>query len=144
MEERVMSTHDEDGNQEHGHLPGISKDDVVFDAENPNRARAVESGHGDTVLERAREGAVRSSGTYPDIVEGSDSLRTGTNWGVDASEDAETVETPRGVVAEGTEAGEAHPNRNTGAVLSRDDLEDVGSWSTIDTDDSAGSPSGNS
>jgi hypothetical protein len=122
--------------------PGIKKDDIVFDKENPYRARAVPRGQ--TVLERARAKAPRSPGTYPYLVEGSDSQRTGTNWGVLAVEGAETVETPRGTRTEGTDEGEAHPNRNTGEMAARDRLQNTGSWSTIDTDDSAGSPTGNS
>jgi|SRR5687768_9454481 len=123
--------------------PGISKDDIVFDSQNPNRARAVP--REETVLERARANVPRASGTYPDIVEGSDSIRTGTNWGVLAVEGADTAETPRGSRSEGAgDSGEVHPNRNTGEVTTRDQLDDKGSLSTIDTDDSAGSPAGNS
>ncbi len=83
-------------------------------------------------------------GTYPAIVEGSDSERTGTSWGELGYEDAATVETPRGLRTEGTEEGEAHPNRNVGELPTRDELDEVGSWSTIEKSDSAGSPSGNS
>jgi hypothetical protein len=45
---------------------------------------------------------------------------------------------------EGEGEGQAQPNRNTGDRLTRDELDDVGSWSTIDQTDSAGSPTGNS
>lgn len=113
---------------------GITKDDIEFDSENPNIARATP---------RAAEQS-RSGGTYPDIVEGSDSERTGTSWGVPGVEESETVETAGGERPEGTDAGGATPNRNTGDRTRRDDLQNVGSWSTIETHDSAGSPTGNS
>ena len=77
-----------------------------------------------------------ASGSHPDIVEGSDSERTGTSWGLPG------VEGGRG--REGEEEGQAHPNRNTGTGVAREDLDNVGSWSTIDKADSAGSPTGNS
>ena len=123
---------------------GVSKDDIEFDTANPNVARAVPRGEGETVLEQARANSPRSTGTYPDLVEGSDSARTGTSWGVLGREDAERVDAPRGNMAEGEGDGQASPNRNTGEVSARDRLRDTGSWSTIDTDDSAGSPTGNS
>ena len=124
--------------------PGIAKDDIVFDKSNPNIAHAVPVGEGLIMSERGDAVQRRSTNTYPDIVEGSDSERTGTSWGVLGVDDAERVETPAGLQAEGDQQGEAAPNRNTGNRLTKDDLQDVGSWSTIDTEDSAGSPSGNS
>jgi hypothetical protein len=73
--------------------PGITKDDIEFDKQNPYRARAVPRGEGKTVLERARARAPRSVNTYPYIVEGSDSPRTGTSWGVLGVEGEAPVET---------------------------------------------------
>jgi hypothetical protein len=123
---------------------GIAKDDIEFDEGNPNLARAIPRGEGRTLAEKGEAAAPHSSGTYPDIVDGSDSERTGTSWGVPGVEDAQVAETPEGVRAEGTGEEEASPNRNTGDRSARDDLQNVGSWSTIDTKDSAGSPTGNS
>jgi hypothetical protein len=123
---------------------GITKDDIEFDEGNPNLARAIPRGEGRTLSEKRVAVVPHSSGTYPDIVEGSDSERAGTSWGVPGVEDAAVAETPDGVRAECTGDEEASPNRNTGDRLTRDDLQNVGSWSTIDTKDSAGSPTGNS
>jgi hypothetical protein len=86
----------------------------------------------------------RVEGSYPDIIEGSDSERTGTSWGLPGVEGAPTAGTPRGDLPEGDSSDAASPNRNTGERLSRDDLADVGSWSTIDDHSSPGSPTGNS
>jgi hypothetical protein len=124
--------------------PGVTKDDIEFDESNPNVARAIPKGEGRTLSEKIEAAVPHSSGTYPDIVEGSDSERTGTSWGVQGVEDAEVVETPGGPRSEGTGEGDASPNRNTGERSGRDELRNVGSWSTIDTEDSAGSPTGNS
>ena len=123
---------------------GITKDDIEFDEGNLNLARAIPRGEGHTLSEKREAAMPHSSGTYPDIVEGSDSERTGTSWGVQGVEDAAVAETPHGEGAEGTGDKEASPNRNTGDRSARDDLQNVGSWSTIDTNDSAGSPTGNS
>ena len=118
---------------------GVSSEpDVEFDAENPNIARAVSPG--ETVTGDETAGVTtqeRRGGSYPDIVEGSDSERTGTSWGDAGLRDA---------VDEDERKGQTHPNRNTGERqdVTRDELQDVGSWSTIDTNDNAGSPSGNS
>jgi|GEM_PF-5737089 len=129
---------------------GVANDsDIELDVENPNIARAVSP---NPAVAGDETGGVttqeRRTGSYPDIVEGSDSERTGTSWGVPGVQGGETVETPHGEVAEGEGEGQAHPNRNTGERMSggvtRDELQDVGSWSTIDTSDNAGSPSGNS
>ena len=124
--------------------PRIAKDDIEFDAQNPNVARAIPRGQGRTLSERIDANLPRARGTYPDIVEGSDSRRTGTNWGVLGVESEERVETPTGSRPEGESRVDASPNRNTGEPSARDALRNTGSWSTIDTDDSAGSPSGNS
>ena len=88
-----MEAEEEKVDTDSGKPPGISKDDIVFDQDNPYRARAVPRGQ--TVLERARASTQRSRGTYPDIVEGSDSVRTGTNWGVMAVEETDTKATPQ-------------------------------------------------
>jgi hypothetical protein len=85
-----MASEEDKEKSREGKPPGISKDDIVFDAENPNRARAVPPE--ETVLERARANVPLTGGTYPDIVEGSDSIRTGTNWGVLAVEGTEADE----------------------------------------------------
>ena|SRR5688500_8620624 len=124
--------------------PGVSKDDITYDPDNPNIARADIA-----VQPRLDETAgtstqARMEGTYPDIIEGSDSERTGTSWGLPGVEDAAGAEVGNRIVTEGIEEGESHPNRNTGARLSVDELQDVGSWSTIDKGDTAGSPTGNS
>lgn len=123
--------------------PGISKDDIEYEASNPNLARAIPRGEGRTLAERM-DAVPQSRGTYPDIVEGSDSERTGTSWGVEGVEEGAAVGMAEGERSEGADKGDAAPNRNTASRFQRDDLQNVGSWSTIETDDSAGSPSGNS
>ena len=123
--------------------PGVSKDDISYDPANPNIARAEASpAHLDETAGTTT--APRIQGSYPDIVEGSDSERTGTSWGLPGVEENAQVEAGSSTRTEGEESGDLHPNRNTGARLSRDELQDVGSWSTIDKADSAGSPTGNS
>lgn len=128
--------------------PGVSKDDITYDPANPNIAKAeastpqLDETAGTTTTPRIK-------GSYPGIVEGSDSERTGTSWGVPGVEDDARIETGNTTGAEGEAAGNLHPNRNTGANLSHDELKDdelkdIGSWSTIDKADSAGSPTGNS
>ena len=122
---------------------GLAHDNLEVDPENPNIVRAIPS---------ARENTDETAGNtspdtrdeddgYGEIIEGSDSERTGTSWGLPGRETGE-IQTSTGAVREGEGEAEAHPNRNTGDRVMRDDLENVGSWSTIDTDDSAGSPSG--
>ncbi len=123
--------------------PGVTKDDITYDPDNPNIARATNTTEPKLDETAGTTSQARMQGTYPDIIEGSDSEQTGTSWGVPGVEDAAEVEIGNRIVGEGTEEGEAHPNRNTGARLSHDDLQDVGSWSTIDKGDSAGSPTGN-
>lgn len=108
----------------HGVAP---KDDIEFTVENPNVARAV--AHPSETEGVPAQGA----GTYPDIVEGSDSERTGTSWGLPATEGGETVATPEGQMPEGEGEGEAHPSRNTGGHHADDSLDDVGAWGTMDT-----------
>ncbi len=122
---------------------GVTHDNLVVDDENPNIVRAVPPQQDPALDETAGvTSSERVGGTYPYIIEGSDSLQTGTSWGVPAYEDASVVETPRGEMPEGSEPGEAAPNRNTARNPSKAEIQDVGSWSTIDTDDTAGSPSG--
>jgi hypothetical protein len=109
----------------------VPKDDIEFTLENPNVARAVP--HTDEPSGEAKGASTQGAGTYPDIVEGSDSERTGTSWGLPASEGVETVATPEGQIPEGEGEGEAHPSRNTGGGHDDDDLDDVGAWGTMDT-----------
>ena len=118
------------------HMAG---DNLEVDAENPNIVRAVPPTQdaGGT----GRNVSSDTGGGKYDIIEGSDSERTGTSWGLPGREAAE-AQTPSGAAREGETEDEAHPNRNTGDRLTRDELHNVGSWSTIDTDDSSGSPSG--
>ncbi len=123
--------------------PGITKDDIEYEKSNPNLAHAVPRGEGRTLAEKM-DAIQEGTGTYPDIVEGSDSERTGTSWGIEGVEGSPDVETPSGEQSEGTSKGDAQPNRNTDEVTERDALKDTGSWSTISTDDSAGSPTGGS
>jgi hypothetical protein len=122
-----------------------TKDGIELDQDNPNIARAVPEARAQASTDETA-GVTRVEGTFPQIIEGSDSERTGTSWGLPAVENAPTVETPQGKMAEGEgDDGAAAPTRNVGERIQRDSLADVGSWSTIDPDkqDSAGSPSGN-
>jgi hypothetical protein len=125
----------------------VIKDNLVVDENNPNIVRAIPPSEAVARDETAGVTATSQTdarGTYPDVIEGSDSERTGTSWGVPPHEDVPTVNTPRGAAREGTGEDDASPNRNTGGVK-RDDLADVGSWSTIPEDtDSAGSPTSSS
>jgi hypothetical protein len=116
----------------------MAGDNLEVDAENPNIVRAVPPMQDATGTGR---NAPSDTGNEYGIIEGSDSERTGTSWGLPAIEAAE-VQTPSGTAQEGEDEDEAHPNRNTGDRLTRDELQNVGSWSTIDSDDSAGSPTG--
>ncbi|HEX8219126.1 MAG TPA: hypothetical protein VF914_07925 [Chloroflexia bacterium] len=118
-------------------------DNLEVDAENPNIVRAVPSARGgsDETAGNTSPSTRSDDDGYGDIIEGSDSERTGTSWGLPGRESSE-VQTSAGTVPEGEGDGEAHPNRNTGDRVTREELDNVGSWSTIDTDDSAGSPSG--
>ncbi|MFL5733361.1 MAG: hypothetical protein ACJ78Q_09175 [Chloroflexia bacterium] len=126
--------------------PGpIANENLEVDPQNPNIVRATTPTGEPAPDETAGTNSpARVGGSYPDIVEGSDSERTGTSWGLSGVEDADTLSTPMGDRPEGEGQNEASPNRNTGDRLSRDELSDVGSWSTIDDHSSAGSPTGNS
>ncbi len=116
-------------------------DGLEVDAHNPNIVRAVQSAQSATDETAGNTSPSTRDDEYGDIIEGSDSERTGTSWGLPGREDNE-VEVGAGAVEEGEGDDEAHPNRNTGERLTHDELENVGSWSTIDKADSAGSPSG--
>jgi hypothetical protein len=124
---------------------GAVHDNLEVDAENPNIVRAIPAARratDETAGNTSPDTRAEDDG-YGDIIEGSDSERTGTSWGLPGREPSPTGEHPSaGAVREGKGDDEAHPNRNTGDRLTRDELDNVGSWSTIDTDDSAGSPSG--
>ncbi len=119
----------------------VLDENLEVDAQNPNIVRAVPPAQGATDETAGNTSPSTLDGEYGGIIEGSDSERTGTSWGLPGREDSE-VESRAGAVQEGEGEDEAHPNRNTGERLTRDELQNVGSWSTIDTDDSAGSPTG--
>ena len=139
-----------------GGVGGVGRDDVGYggqsnevyaDPDNPNVVRAAPQWDNDerTNLDETagNTSPERIEADEPGIIEGSDSMRTGNSWGKPGNEDASTVETPRGDIAEGEGAGDAAPNRNTSG-LTRDELDDVGAWGTMGSIGSAGSPSGNS
>jgi hypothetical protein len=126
----------------------VRKDNITFDLANPNIARAV----------RRRSTTEQERPTYDEyvarmrraerleLVEGSDSERTGTTWGLPGVDNWPTVLTPEGEMPEGYGPGRAEPNRNTGRRGAADPTYMVGSWSTIDDNEqrmSGGSPSGN-
>ncbi|MEO8285708.1 MAG: hypothetical protein ABI670_04685 [Chloroflexota bacterium] len=118
-----------------------STDNTVYGKEHPELVRPLV----ETANRRPDETAGTTLNTYPDIVEGSDSERTGTSWGLVADPTADLVNTPDGLKTEGESKDQAHPNRNTGDRLTHDDLSDVGAWGTMDKNNSsAGSPTGNS
>ena len=121
------------------------KDGIEFGSgENPYIAKAVPNVNDPPVDETA--GTDRPAdgieGTYPDIVEGSDSPRTGTSWGSSFSETEPTVHTPQGFLPEGEGPGQAHINRNHGDSTQPDPLDNVGGWSTMGTGDSSGGQQG--
>ena len=124
----------------------VAHENLQVDPDNPNIVRAIPTLRQQATDETAGN---TSPSTRADedvaglgIIEGSDSERTGTSWGLPGREDASGVEVGRASVEEGEDEGEVHPNRNTANRLTKDDLKDVGSWSTIDKTDSAGSPTG--
>ncbi len=126
---------------------GVVREDLEVDPEHPNMVRATPHERSDRVDVDETGGSTstqRVEGTYPAIIEGSDSERTGTSWGLPPVERALTVETPQGKMAEGDEPGEAAPNRNTADRLAQEQRREIGSWSTIDNDAGAGSSTGNS
>ncbi|HEX8231338.1 MAG TPA: hypothetical protein VF826_18820 [Chloroflexia bacterium] len=119
----------------------VTDENLEVDSQNPNIVRAIPAEQRATDETAGDTSPTTRDGEYGDIIEGSDSERTGTSWGLPGREGSE-VEIGASAVPEGEGEDEAHPNRNTGERLTRDELQNVGSWSTIDTDDSAGSPSG--
>jgi hypothetical protein len=126
----------------------VRKDNISFDGPNPNIARAVRrrGGDQDNRLTYDEYVARLRRDEEPDLIQGSDSARTGTTWGLPGVDDAPTVLTPEGEMPEGYGPGRASPNRNTGQRGAADPTYMVGSWSTIDDGEgkmSAGSPTGN-
>jgi hypothetical protein len=95
----------------------VQKDDIEFEPANPNIARAIPHANTDidhpTVTPDEDVAGDTYTGTYPDVVVGSDSATTGTDWGLPAVEGGEIVYTPEGWKPEGDEEGEARPTRNT-------------------------------
>lgn len=110
----------ENSNPTEHETPGggvVQKDDIEFEPANPNIARAIPSGgtsvdHPVVTPDEDIAGDVYT-GTYPDVVVGSDSATTGTDWGLPAVEGGEVVYTPEGWKPEGDKEGEARPTRNT-------------------------------
>lgn len=95
----------------------VQKDDIEFEHDNPNIARAIPSAdagidHPAITPDKDVAGD-EYTGTYPDVVVGSDSASTGTTWGLPQVEGGEIVHTPEGWKPEGDEEGEARPTRNT-------------------------------
>ncbi|HEX8597188.1 MAG TPA: hypothetical protein VF952_01575 [Chloroflexia bacterium] len=124
----------------------VTGENLEVDEQNPNIVRAVPPEQRATDETAGNTASTTrddeyGGGNIGDIIEGSDSERTGTSWGLPGREDTE-VEVGANAVQEGEGEDEAHPNRNTGDRLTRDELQNVGSWSTLDKEDSAGSPSG--
>jgi hypothetical protein len=96
----------------------VNKDDIEFEAQNPNIARALPTDDAARLREQVTPDEDPAgdvyTGTYPDVVIGSDSAATGTSWGLPAVEGGEQVYTPEGWKPEGDEEGEARPSRNVG------------------------------
>lgn len=114
---------------------GVADDDLEVDPDNPNIVRAIPRAREARLDETAGTTSTqRIEGTYPDIIEGSDSERTGTSWGLPAIE-----ETPH---AQAKAGDDRPPDSNAAVDPTKDELRNVGSWSTIHTDDTAGEPSG--
>jgi hypothetical protein len=112
-------------------------------ADNPNIVSPAPAG-GKLDETAGTSSPVRADEPYEEIIEGSDSERTGTSRSLPGRQRGGDVQAGHALAPEGEQTGQAHPNRNTGSVTSRDELGEVGSWSTIHTHDSAGSPTGNS
>lgn len=125
----------------------VQKENITFDRTNPNIARAVRRRPAEDNQLTYDEYVVRvRRAGGPPLIEGSDSERTGTTWGLPAVDNWPTVNTPEGEMPEGYGPGRAEPTRNTGIRGASDPTYMVGSWSTIDDNEgnmSAGSPSGN-
>ncbi len=95
----------------------VQKDDIEFEPENSNIARAVPPANADidhrAITPDEDVAGDVYTGTYPDVVVGSDSATTGTDWGLPAVEGGEVVYTPEGWKPEGDKEGEARPTRNS-------------------------------
>ena len=109
----------DNANPKDNETPGggvVQKDDIEFEKENPNIARAVPSDNASRIRQAVTPDVDPAgdeyTGTYPDVVIGSDSATTGTSWGLPQVEGGEEVYTPEGWKPEGDEAGEARPTRN--------------------------------
>jgi hypothetical protein len=88
-----------------GHGP-IANENLEVDPENPNIVRAIPKTEEARFDETAGANSPdRVEGTYPAIVEGSDSERTGTSWGLPGVENASTGDTSRGDMPEGDGPG---------------------------------------
>lgn len=126
---------------------GLVRDDqgVEPDPINPNIVRAIPN-EGDARIDETAGNTTQaaSAGRNPAIIEGSDSERTGTSWGLPGVENAPVASTPGGATSEGEGPGDAHPNRNTHLAETRDELDDVGAWGTMKKTGSAGSPTSSS
>jgi hypothetical protein len=125
----------------------VRKENITFDSANPNVARAVRRRTSEDKGLTYEEYVARTRrADGPDLIEGSDSERTGTTWGLPPIDNWPTVLTPEGEMPEGYGPGRAAPNRNTGRRGGPDPTYMVGGWSTIDDNEqrmSGGSPTGN-
>lgn len=138
-----------DSNKPEGQIFHASSGDYQTSSDNPNVVHAIQptaDSMGEIGIDTTggTSSPVREDDPYTRIIPGSDSVRTGNDFGLPGYENAPDVHTAEGRAAEGEGQGQASPNRNTGNILERDELKNIGSWSTIDNDDSAGSPTGNS
>lgn len=114
--------------QTQSHASGM--EGIELDEQNPNIAGAVPVKDGIKIDETAgTESLLRTGEPYMDIIEGSDSERTGTSSG-----------------RPGVEQGDsrARPNRNTGQMPTSEDLRDLGAWGTMSDSGASGpgSPTG--
>lgn len=84
----------------------IANENLEVDPENPNSVRAIPKTEEGRIDETAGTNSPdRVEGTYPAIVEGSDSERTGTSWGLPGVENASTGGMSRGAMPEGDRPG---------------------------------------
>lgn len=115
---------------------GVVDDDLEVDPNNPNIVRATPHTRGARLDETAgTTSPARIEGTYPAIIEGSDSERTGTSWGIPAIEDPNAPDSQGGLQAAREDVDEA-------SDPTKEQLKDIGSWSTIHNNDTAGEPTG--
>jgi hypothetical protein len=124
---------------------GVSeKDGISYDPERPYIAHAVptepETGLDETA---GTTSTVRADQSNQSIIEGSDSESTGTSWGLPAVEDATPGASGKSSGQQG-QGAERAASRNMADTPTKDELKDVGAWSTMGTGNSAGSPTGNS